>query len=145
MQNQARDKHRESTQNKSGVFLQAGKLTTPLMRQLLGVELQVRQRNFLRHLYIKCIVLPRQARDKHRANSKKCRFLEAGEVLSPRSLGCFRCFRLEPVLAKQSSLMMSTTCMFETQSFLFRPCTRGWRRHQSRALPSRSEVTKTVF
>ena len=104
----------------------------------------VRKRH-LRHLYIKCIILPRQARDKHRANSKKCRFLEAGEVLSPRSLGCFRCFRLEPVLAKQSSLMMSTTCMFETQSFLFRPCTRGWRRHQSRALPSRSEVTKRSF
>jgi hypothetical protein len=26
---------------------------------------------FLRHLYIKCIILPRQARDKHRENSKK--------------------------------------------------------------------------
>jgi hypothetical protein len=25
----------------------------------------------LRHLYIKCIILPRQARDKHRENSKK--------------------------------------------------------------------------
>jgi hypothetical protein len=30
---------------------------------------------FLRHLYIKCIILPRQARDKHRENSKKARFL----------------------------------------------------------------------
>jgi beta-glucosidase-like glycosyl hydrolase len=31
---------------------------------------------FLRHLYIKCIVLPRQARDKHRENSKtEWRFL----------------------------------------------------------------------
>ena len=29
--------------------------------------------------------------------------------------------------------------MFETQSCLLRPCKRGWRRHQSRALPSRSE------
>eukprot|EP01046_Picozoa_sp_COSAG06_P006650 COSAG06_NODE_314_length_17706_cov_366.601940_9_plen_81_part_00 len=26
---------------------------------------------FLRHLYIKMIILPRQARDKHRKNSKK--------------------------------------------------------------------------
>ena len=26
---------------------------------------------FLRHLYIKCIILPRQARDKHRETSKK--------------------------------------------------------------------------
>jgi hypothetical protein len=28
----------------------------------------------LRHLYIKTIILPRQARDKHRKNSKKGRF-----------------------------------------------------------------------
>jgi hypothetical protein len=28
----------------------------------------------LRHLYIKCIILPRQARDKHRENSKKMPF-----------------------------------------------------------------------
>jgi hypothetical protein len=39
---------------------------------------QVRERHFLRHLNIKCIILPRQARDKHRENSKKGRFL-AGE------------------------------------------------------------------
>jgi hypothetical protein len=32
---------------------------------------KVRKRLFLRHLYIKCIILPRQARDKHRENSKK--------------------------------------------------------------------------
>jgi len=30
-----------------------------------------RKRHFLSHLYIKCIILPRQARDKHRENSKK--------------------------------------------------------------------------
>ena len=36
---------------------------------------QVRKRHFLSHLYIKCIILPRQARDKHRENSKKGRFL----------------------------------------------------------------------
>jgi hypothetical protein len=36
---------------------------------------QARKRHFLSHLYIKCIILPRQARDKHRENSKKCRFL----------------------------------------------------------------------
>ena len=29
------------------------------------------KRHFLRHLYIKCIFLPRQARDKHRETSKK--------------------------------------------------------------------------
>jgi hypothetical protein len=31
----------------------------------------IRKRHFLSHLYIKCIILPRQARDKHRENSKK--------------------------------------------------------------------------
>ena len=36
-----------------------------------GVLGQVRKRHFLRHLYIKVIFLPRQARDKHRENSKK--------------------------------------------------------------------------
>jgi hypothetical protein len=34
----------------------------------------VRKRHFLRHLYIKCIILPRQARDKHRENSKEVPF-----------------------------------------------------------------------
>jgi hypothetical protein len=31
----------------------------------------LRKTAFLRHLYIKCIILPRQARDKHGENSKK--------------------------------------------------------------------------
>eukprot|EP01046_Picozoa_sp_COSAG06_P000560 COSAG06_NODE_16_length_34949_cov_31.500832_16_plen_65_part_00 len=34
----------------------------------------MRKRHFLRHLYIKCIILPRQARDEHRENSKKVPF-----------------------------------------------------------------------
>jgi hypothetical protein len=38
-------------------------------------EAQVRKRHFLRHFYINCIILPRQARDKHRENSKNDRFL----------------------------------------------------------------------
>jgi len=33
--------------------------------------IKARKRHFLSHLYIKCIILPRQARDKHRENSKK--------------------------------------------------------------------------
>ena len=32
---------------------------------------EVRQRVVLRHLYIKTIILPRQARDTHRENSKR--------------------------------------------------------------------------
>jgi hypothetical protein len=43
-----------------------------------GSSTQVRKCHFLRHLYINAIILPRQARDKHRENSKKGRFL-AGE------------------------------------------------------------------
>ena len=39
--------------------------------QALGAS-GVRTSRVLRHLYIKAIILPRQARDKHRENSKKC-------------------------------------------------------------------------
>ena len=35
------------------------------------VHMQVRKRHFFRHLYIKMMILSRQARDKHRENSKK--------------------------------------------------------------------------
>jgi hypothetical protein len=38
------------------------------------VDNAVRKTYFFRHLYIKTIILPRQARDKHRKNSKKGRF-----------------------------------------------------------------------
>jgi hypothetical protein len=34
----------------------------------------LRKRHFLRHLYIKINILPRQARDNHRENSKKVPF-----------------------------------------------------------------------
>ena len=36
---------------------------------------QVRKRHFLSTCNIKMLILPRHARDKHRKNSKKCRFL----------------------------------------------------------------------
>jgi hypothetical protein len=47
-------------------------------------NLLVGKRHFLRcHLYIKCIILPRQARDKHRENSKKeWRFLRAQGLMA---------------------------------------------------------------
>jgi len=38
---------------------------------------------FLRQFYLKTIVLPRQARDKHRENSKRDRFSSGRCVLSP--------------------------------------------------------------
>jgi TPR repeat protein len=43
-----------------------------------GGATQVEKTGFLSYLYIKIIFLPRQARDKHRENSKKARFFEAG-------------------------------------------------------------------
>ena len=46
----------------------------PDARYFYGVGPEARKRHFLSHLYIKCIILPRQARDKHRENSKKGTF-----------------------------------------------------------------------
>jgi hypothetical protein len=47
----------------------------PRKRKLKAkIDSMVRKRHFFRHLYIKCIILPRQARDKHRENSKKVPF-----------------------------------------------------------------------
>ena len=43
---------------------------------------QARKRHFLSHLYIKCIILPRQARDKHRENSKKVPFSQVAAASS---------------------------------------------------------------
>jgi hypothetical protein len=51
-------------------------------------EFQVRKRVFLRHFYIKCIIiLPRQARDKHRETTQKrtrfCRTSPSARCISP--------------------------------------------------------------
>jgi hypothetical protein len=51
------------------VFIRAQRFPTPAEGTLEAV--QVRKRHFLSHLYIKMMILPRQARDKHRENSKK--------------------------------------------------------------------------
>jgi hypothetical protein len=52
------------------LFLQVGERA--FKRQLYMSQIaQVRKSVFLRHLYTKMISLPRQARDKHRENSKK--------------------------------------------------------------------------
>jgi arylsulfatase A-like enzyme len=47
----------------------------------------VRKTYFLRHLYVKTIILPRQARDKHRENSKKGRFSQDRYTEATRYLG----------------------------------------------------------
>jgi hypothetical protein len=43
------------------------------------------KRHFLSHLYTKCIVLPRQARDKHRENSKKTDLFRRDQTNADRS------------------------------------------------------------
>eukprot|EP01046_Picozoa_sp_COSAG06_P012088 COSAG06_NODE_698_length_12975_cov_108.592575_8_plen_118_part_00 len=45
-----------------------------------GAEGIGKKTGFLSHLYIKVMILPRQARDKHRENSKKARFV-AGRAM----------------------------------------------------------------
>ena len=68
----------------------------------------VRKTPLLRHLYIKCIFLPRQARDKHRENSKKsgvlCRKLlgNAHRNLTGESPNYRKC-ATEPNRTKRSS------------------------------------------
>jgi hypothetical protein len=75
------NKHSESssTQDTEACFVFCKKVRRISIRLSCArpaIQGQVRKRHFLRcHLYIKCIILPRQARDKHRENSKKWRFL----------------------------------------------------------------------
>jgi hypothetical protein len=64
------------------------------------------RRHFVRHLYIKCIILPRQARDKHRENSKKewlrFSYLAARSGVAPTNaratLDCFAAVHQRPLL-----------------------------------------------
>ena len=92
---QARDKHRENSKKARFVaenassyyrpewsFWQAGigtaaKYNATTFSPRVGdwTNVQVRKTVFFRHLYIKVMILPRQARDKHRENSKRHRFL----------------------------------------------------------------------
>jgi hypothetical protein len=54
---------------------EAARAVRRAVRRLIGfADTKVRKRRFLSHLYIKCIILPRQARDKHRKNSQKVPF-----------------------------------------------------------------------
>ena len=55
------------------------------------VSIRCENRHFLRHLYIKCIILPRQARDKHREISKKeWRFVQVGYAFRNRTAATVR-------------------------------------------------------
>jgi hypothetical protein len=59
------------------VFLHAGHWTSHVTVAATVTHV-ARKRHFLSHLYIKCIILPRQARDEHRKNSKKVPFSLSG-------------------------------------------------------------------
>ena len=67
---QARNKHRENS-TKTTVVLQCESSRACTAAAECKGCYRCEQRHFLRHLYIKCIFLPRQARDKHGENSKK--------------------------------------------------------------------------
>ena len=51
----------------------------PVVSKLKLTEQQARP-PFIRHFILKINILPRQARDKHRENSKKARFVEGREL-----------------------------------------------------------------
>jgi hypothetical protein len=61
---------------------------------------------FLSHLYIKCVILPRQARDKHRENSKKDAVFPTAETYLFCNLS-YVC--PEPVLATRRGGLESTS------------------------------------
>jgi hypothetical protein len=64
------------------------------------------KRVFSRHLYIKCIILPRQARDKHRESTQKKDRLIAGS--------CLRELSAEPCMHVWPFLRLSAQCFDKT-------------------------------
>jgi hypothetical protein len=79
-----RNTHDESFAKPGSGPLQKHELKDDCRILLVQVAVQrawARKRHFFRHLYIKCIILPRQARDKHRENSKKVPFSQARLLL----------------------------------------------------------------
>jgi len=72
--------------------------------------LQVRKRHFSSHLYIKCIILPRQARDEHRESTqKKCRFPSLQATLS--RVWCLEELRVAMLMGKKVRIAMPKEAM----------------------------------
>jgi hypothetical protein len=65
----------------------------------------VRKRHFLSHLYIKINILPRQARDNHRENSKQVPFSLSGAVTA-----------LAAIPGKEAPLLR---CHFDIEMIIF--------------------------
>ena len=82
----------------------------------------VRKRVFLRHLYIKMIILPRQARDKHRENSIGDAFLQ--DKVASKPCGQFS-GGMKRRLSVAISLIGSPTVVFmdEPSTGAYRICT----------------------
>ena len=78
------------TQQWSAVAIVLVNVVNQVLKQTILLTtpwLKVKQRVFLSHLYIKCIFLPRQARDKHRESTQKrqlfcCRHRANGTILA---------------------------------------------------------------
>ena len=68
---QALDKHREKLKKRVPVFLIATGPSVISVVPYVGRVMIGKETPLLRHLYIECTILPRQARDKHREASKK--------------------------------------------------------------------------
>jgi hypothetical protein len=64
----------------SDIFEEMGLIPTPFHNGKADTRL------FLRHLYIKCMILPRQARDKHRENSKRDAFFPGYGLITVNSI-----------------------------------------------------------
>ena len=64
----------------SDIFEEMGLIPTPFHNGKAATRL------FLRHLYIKCMILPRQARDKHRENSKRDAFFPGYGLITVNSI-----------------------------------------------------------
>ena len=56
-------------------------------------HLALRETPFLSHLYLKTIILPRQARDKHRKNSKKMAFFAPNQTATALASNSYRALR----------------------------------------------------
>jgi hypothetical protein len=80
---QAQDKHRENS--KKGLFSRSLPYGMATEVECIFELHPGKKTGFLSHLYIKVIFLPRQARDKHRENSKKARFVAEAPAESPSS------------------------------------------------------------
>jgi hypothetical protein len=94
-------------------------------------DIALRKTAFLSHLYVKTIILPRQARDKHRENSKKeavfpTSLSESSSSSSPPPPPAFSASAARGVLPGVSSPSLSSSIapLFSSSSLLLPPTAR---------------------